>query len=409
MWTAFKSSWALFAGIALIMTGNGLQGSLLGVRASLESFDSQAVGLIMSAFYVGFIFGSAYTPQIVRSVGHIRVFAAWASLASAAVLLHGVIVEPAVWVGMRFVTGFAYAGMYVVAESWLNDRSDNTIRGAIMSLYMVVQYAGLAMGQLFLNASDPAGITLFILVSIFVSLALVPISLSSSPAPLFDASEKVSIRELLKLTPFGLAACAIAGLTTGALLGMGAVYSQLIGLSVQETSYFMGMLILGGVIIQLPLGRLSDRMSRRALLVIEALLAASIAAVPIFMDASEFLIPLAFGVGGITLPLYGLAVAHANDDLRPEQMVGASSALVLVFGLGAAAGPVLVSFAMDEAGGNGFFAVLIAANVLLAVYGLYRMTRREAVPVDEMTEFKPMPIGVAVPPEALDIDRETRD
>lgn len=398
MLSAFRSSWALFLGIALIMVGNGLQASLLGVRATMESFDTTVTGVIMSAFYVGFLAGSALTPAVVRRVGHIRVFAAWASLASAAVLIHGVWVDPVVWIFMRAFTGFAYAGMYVVAESWLNDQSDNQTRGQILSFYMFVQYIGLAGGQLMLNAAAPEGLLLFLTASILVSIALIPISLTSSPAPLFAEGRRVKISDLWRLTPFGVVSCAVAGATTGILLGIGAVYAASAGYSVEETSFFMAALILGGVVLQIPVGRASDRVSRRGVIIAATFVASGLAAASFYYAPEGWqAIAAAFVLGGFSLPLYALAIAHANDDLEPAQMVAASSALIFVFGLGAALGPVGVSWVMSQTEPVAFFATVAVLHCFLGVYGLYRTTRRETV--SERTTYRPMPFSVSSTPE----------
>lgn len=370
-----KRSWPLFLGIGVIMLGNGLQGSLLGVRAAIEDFSTPWIGVIMSCFYVGFLVGSSVTPRLLASVGHIRVFAAWASLASAAVLVHALWVEPPVWAAMRFCTGFAYAGMYVVAESWLNDQVDNSARGQVLSLYMVVQYAGLASGQLLLNVADAASSHLFILASILVSIALIPISLSSKPAPLFESPSPLPLRELFRITPTGLMGCAVAGATTGALLGMGPVYAQSAGLDVWGTSMLMAAAITGGALLQIPLGRLSDRVWRTDVIIGVSLAAALVAAAVPFAGTGQTPRIVAFIVlAALLLPLYALVLALANDRLRPDQMVAAGSSLVLSFGVGAAFGPVSASAAIELGGPDGFFWVLVALAALLALGGL--TTRR---------------------------------
>jgi len=392
-----QSSWPLFLGIGLIMLGNGLQGSLLGVRAAMEAFPTSWIGVIMSCFYVGFLVGSAVTPRLLASVGHIRVFAAWASLASAAVLVHSLWVEPGAWAAMRFCTGFAYAGMYVVAESWLNDRVDDDSRGQVLSLYMVVQYGGLAAGQLLLNVADAAGAHLFILVSILVSLALMPISLSSRPAPLFESAESVPLRELLRITPTGLAGCVTAGAATGALLGIGPVYAQSTGFDVRDTSLLMSAAIAGGALLQFPLGRLSDRVWRTDVIIGVGVAAALVAAAVPFMASSWHLSRVVGFVllATLLLPLYALVLALANDRLRPDQMVAAGSGLVLAFGVGAALGPVATTSAMTLVGPDGFFGVLAVLACLLALGGLTTRRRANQGKVD----FLPTPVSSPHTPE----------
>ncbi len=392
-----KNTWPLFLGIALIMLGNGLQGTLLGVRAGIEEFPTSWIGAIMSCFYVGFLSGSTLTPRLLGAVGHIRVFAAWASLASAAVLVHALWLDPLVWAAMRFCTGFAYAGMYVVAESWLNDRVDNNLRGQVLSLYMVVQYGGLAAGQLLLNVADAAGTTLFAITSILVSIALIPISLSSRPAPLFESSVSVPLRELFAITPTGLVGCTIAGTTTGALLGMGPVYAQSVGFNVLQTSVLMAAAITGGALLQFPLGRLSDRVWRTDVIIGVSILTTLVAvAAPLLANGKQ--LPRLTGIlllGSLLLPLYALVLALANDRLRADQMVAAGSGLVLSFGIGAAVGPISASLAMDMAGPDAFFGVFAVLSGLLAVGGLTTRRRENQGKVD----FLPTPVSSPHTPE----------
>jgi len=385
------------------MVGGGLQGSLLGVRAGIESFSTRWIGVVMSCFYVGFLLGSAVTPRLLRSVGHIRVFSAWASLASAAVLVHALWLEPGIWAAMRFCTGFAYAGMYVVAESWLNDRVDNRSRGQLLSLYMIIQYAGLASGQLLLNVADTAGTELFIIVSVLVSAALIPISLSSRPAPLFASVVPVSLGEVFRLTPTGLLGCVVAGSMTGAILSMGTVYAQLAGFGLRETSLLMAAAIGGGALLQFPLGRLSDRIGRTDVVIG---VGAAAAAVAVASAALAGATPTPRTVGfvlmaSLLLPVHALVLALANDRLHPSQMVGAGSRLVLAFGLGATLGPLLAGSAMERMGPAGFFWLMAGFGAVLALGGLRTRGRSD----QGKTQFLPTPLSSPhTPEEILDAD-----
>ncbi len=387
--TAIRAAWALFVGLALIMLANGLQGTLLGLRASLEGFATTVTGMVMSAYFLGFMAGSSLTPGMVRRVGHIRVFAALASLASIAILVHGVFVNASTWFGMRTVTGFCYAGMYVVAESWLNDRASNEIRGRILSIYMVVMGAGMGSGQLLLNLSDPRGMELFVLTSVLVSLALVPILLTARPAPAFAISHPVSLRELARISPLGFFCAVATGIAHGSFFGMGAVYGRNIGLSVAEISWFMAAALLGGICLQWPIGRLSDRFDRRRVLTVVSLLAAvfALAAMITANHMLALLLVLIGLFGGMSLPLYSLAIAHTNDRLAPEQILGASAALVLVSGIGLVLGPVTASILMTVIGPAGLLALAAAAHAGAFVFALYRMTRRPALPAAEQAPY----------------------
>jgi MFS family permease len=248
-----SNSWALFLGLGLIMLGNGLQGSLLGLRASIEGFGVASTGLLMSGYYIGLLIGATMVPKFVARVGHVRSFGAMASLASTSILVHVVFVDPWIWWLMRFVTGFAYAGVFIVAESWLNDASENETRGRMLSFYMLVTLGGMAGGQFMLNIANPSSYELFVLISVLISIAVIPILLSVSKAPDFNTAESVSVIQLYRVSPLGVVGMAITGVMLGALFGLGAVYAANVGMSVLEVSFFMGAMVLGGAARQYPL------------------------------------------------------------------------------------------------------------------------------------------------------------
>ena len=407
MLSAVSAVWALLLGIALIMLGNGLQGTLLGLRATLEGFPTAVTGLVMTGYFAGFLLGSTITPKIVGRVGHIRVFAALASLASASALIYAIFIDPWVWGAMRLATGFSYAGLYVVAESWLNDRATNETRGKILSVYMIITLGGMAAGQLLLNLADPRGVELFVLISVLVSVALVPISLTAAPAPDFYAPRPVGLRQLYSISPLGVLGMFGTGLAQAIVFGMGAVYARGAGLSIAETSLFMGAILFGGVALQWPVGWLSDIMDRRRVITgvsfVAAVLAVVLAAIPDLPGGA--LLVLACLFGGMNLPMYSLCSAHTNDYLEPAQMVGASSSLVLVGGCGATLGPLAAAAMMAASGVDGFFWALAATHGANRVYAQNPMTRRAATPVDEQGAFVAMsprgsPMAAALNPEA---------
>lgn len=409
MFAAVKAAWALFLGIALIMLGNGLQGTLLSLRASLEGFTTATVGAVMTGYYLGFLAGSVLTPKIVGSVGHVRVFAALASLASTSVLVHILLVEPVTWFCMRLVTGFSYAGLYVVAESWLNDRATNETRGQLLSVYMVVMFVGLASGQLLLNVAAPGGFKLFVLVSVLVSIALIPILISAAPAPGFAEPAKMSPRSLFEVSPLGVVGSLATGMAHGALFSMGAVYGQKMGFSFARISIFMGLITAGGILMQWPIGWLSDRFDRRKVLSVVTMLAAIAALLGVTMGhvSQAGVLVLATLFGGLSLPMYSLCIAHTNDHLQTGQMVSASSSLVLVGGIGACAGPFTAATLMSAFGPDGYFLTLAAAHGAVGLFAVYRMLRRDPVPLGEQGLY------IAVPPRATPMAsrlsrRETR-
>lgn len=390
MWVAIKSAWALLVGIGFIMLGNGLQGTLLGVRASSEDFGDATTGIIMSGYYVGFFLGSIIVPKFVSRVGHIRVFAALATIASSTVLIHAVFVDPVLWMVMRVVTGFAYAGLYIVAESWLNEVATNKTRGTLLSIYMVVSMGAVGAGQFMLVLSDPDGFVLFILVSVIVSCSLVPLAISTSRAPGFDKPSRISLREIFDACPTGVLVSFLNGLGFGAIFSIGAVYARAIGFSLGETSVFMAASFIAPVFVLWPIGALSDRLDRRLVIFgIAVISAAAAGAVALLTAEASFIwLVIAFGtLGAFSTPIYSLCIAYTNDYLEYEQMVAASAKLVLVNGLGAVAGPVTVATAMSWYGDAAFGWTLGAIYGAIALFVAYRMTVRSSLPSEDQTSY----------------------
>ncbi len=403
MWPAVTSAWALFVGLGMLMLGNGLQNSLLGIRAGAEAFTTESTGLIMACYYVGLLAGAFVTPKIVGKVGHVRVFAALASTASTAALLHAVFVDPWTWGAMRAVTGFCYAGLYIVAESWLNDRATNETRGTLLSVYMVVLLSGLAASQFLLNLADPNSFVLFVLASVLVSMALVPISVSVAPTPDFTAPEPVGLRALYRTSPLGFVGAMGTGMANAALYAMAAVYGGAVGLSVPQIAVFVSANILGGLAFQWPIGRLSDKLDRRRVLT-AVTFAAALAALAAGLAARAEPLALYAMMGGMSLPMYSLCIAHTNDYLTPKQMVAASGTLMMVGGAGAIFGPIGVSLLMAQVGPDGFFICIGAVHAAIGVFALYRMVRRAPLPLEEQGASVPVSSTVSAPTATLPVD-----
>ena len=365
------------------MLGDGLQGTLLAVRADQEGFSATITGLVMSSFYLGFLLGSITTPKITAQVGHIRVFAALAALASAAILIHAVFIQIPVWIALRFISGICFSGLYIVAESWLNDRATNETRGKLLSLYMVVSYLGVGAGQLLLNLAAPTEYLLFILTSVLISLAVVPLLLSAGAPPAFRESVNISLRELFVLSPLGIVGMFAVGLVTATFFALGPIYGQRIGLDIENISYFMAAAVVGTIVLQWPLGALSDRFDRRIVLTIVSILTAlaAVICVQLSQDSNLMLLLSAGLFGGLAFPLYSICIAYTNDHLDPSQMIAASGALVLTGGLGAVLGPILIASIMDRFGEQSFFWAMGGVHGLLGLFALYRMTRSAAVPL----------------------------
>jgi len=411
MRTALTATWTLLIGMALLMLGAGLQGTLVGLRASLEGFPTLLAGVVLAAYYFGYMGGSLMTPALVSSVGHIRVFAALTSLASVLILLQGVFVAPLPWTLLRIASGFCFAGIYVVAESWLNDRVDNQHRGLLLSLYMLVCYAGLGLGQLLLNLADPRSTVLFILVSVLISVAMVPMALTASAAPEFSVPVRVRLRELFRRSPLGVVGVALSGAVSGCLFSLGALYTGGKGFSTLEVSLFMAAAILAACVTQLPVGRISDRMDRRQVIAAACLLAA-LGAIGAWwladVSRTGFFLMVAV-YGGMSLTLYSLSLAHVNDQVPAQERVGASSTLILLNGAGAFVAPIVVAAIMEVAGGDTFLPLLAAMHLLLAGYALYRMTRRAPMPEEQKTPFVGTPPGTSSSGELLGHGSEGAD
>ena len=388
MLAVISNCWALLFGMALIMLGNGLEATLLGVRGAMEGFGTVTIGMVMSCYYLGLIIGCIFVPKMIGRVGHIRTFGALASLASTSILLQAIFVNPSVWFAMRFITGFSYAGLFIVAESWLNESADNDSRGQLLSFYMLISLGGKAGGQMLLNLSDPSEVGLFVLVSLMVSLAVVPILLSVTRAPQFDVMENVSISQLYRVSPLGIFGVLVTGMSIGAIYGMGAVYATDIGMSVKEVSFFMGTLTLGGFLFQYPLGWLSDRIGRRKVILFCCMGGAVTSFFAMsFSGEGMMLFAVVATVGGLSMPLYSLCTAHTNDYLTPTQMVAASGTMVLLSSTGAAIGSSVTAFAMEFFDPHAFYGSISMMLSTVAVFALWRSTQRADVDSEDRGDF----------------------
>ena len=381
----------LLFGMFLLMLGNGLQGTALGVRGSLEQFGNLAMGFVMSGYFVGFLGGAQITPWLLRRVGHVRVFAAFAAMISSAMILYAAVVDPVAWIAMRVLVGFCMSGCYVVAESWLNDGTDNRHRGQVLSAYLIVQMLGIVIAQGLLNLADPAGYGLFVIMSVVVSVAVVPVLLSASPVPVFETTGRMSLAELYRTSPLGCVGTALLGGVFACIFGMIAVYATEIGLDTAEISALVAGIYLGGLFCQYPIGWLSDRMDRRRLIIAVTTLGA-LGSVGMLLAGGSFwlLVMGGFVVGGTANPLYSLLVAHTNDFLEPQQMAAAAGGLIMLNGVGAAGTPIFVGYLMDVAGPQSLTVFIGAAMALIAVYAVYRSMVRAGTPVDETLPVAPM-------------------
>ena len=396
MTSVISKTWALFFGFAIICLGHGLQGTLLGVRAVTEGFSFISTGFIVAGYYCGYLIGSITIPLFVKRVGHIRVFAALASLASIAILLHTVFVNPLSWFMIRILTGISLSGIYIIMESWLNDKSTNESRGKILSIYMIITFTFVALGQFLLNLSDPMKVDLFILVSILLSFSLLPILLSNTEAPNFSNPKRLSFKNLYNISPLGFIGAFFIGLLHSVLFGYGAVYAVAKNLSTFEISIFMVIITSFGAVLQWPIGFLSDRIDRRLILIAVTLIASGLSIVIVltsYLSLSIFFILLAI-YGGTSLPMYSLAIAHINDYLNADEIVAASSSFGILVGIGSIFGPIFVSLLMRLVGPDGFFYFLFFIHLLFGIFGLYRMGKR-AKPSDLDSQYTPLPRNIS--------------
>ncbi len=386
MFQVFASSWALFLGMFMLMIGNGLQGTLLGLRGEVEGFSTLSLSIVMSGYFIGFLFSSRYTPELIRRVGHVRVFAALGSTISAVLILYPVLVDPWAWTIGRVVIGFCFCGVYVTAESWLNDASENETRGKALSLYMIVQMAGIVFAQYILSQGDISGYALFIIPSVLVSLAFAPILLSVKPTPAFASTKPMTIKEVIAASPLACVGMFMLGGVFAAQFGMSAVYGNRVGLTVGEISLFVSSIYVAALVLQYPIGWLSDRMDRRLLIIWVSMLG-GLGSLIAFLVPGNYTLILVSGaiVGGTSNPLYALLIAYTNDYLEREDMAAASGGLLFINGLGAIMGPLIVGWMMDSIGANGFWLFTAVLMMAVAVYGLYRSTQRSRSKMDTET------------------------
>lgn len=383
------ATWPLLLGMGILMLGAGLQSTLLGLRATLEGFAPPVTGIIMSCYYVGYLIGTRLAPQLLKRVGPVRVFATLAALASVTVLVHGTWVHPVPWALMRFISGVCFAGIYVVAESWLNHRATRSNRGGLLAVYMLVLYVGLGGAQFLLVLSSPQSAAPFMLVSALISVAMVPIVASAQQIAEPIVPQRVRFRDLYRNSPLGVVAVAISGMISSIIFSMGPVYARLSGSGTRGVAEFMAVSILAAVLTQYPVGRLSDRMDRRTIIASVCLVAtAAAAALALFTSIPHpvFLL-LAALFSGSALTLYSLSVSHVNDQLEPAQMVAASSALLRINGTAAAFGPVLTGSLIAAFGPRGYFGALGTLTGALTLYDLWRKSRRRVEPAARKAPF----------------------
>ena len=419
MFKILKNSWALFVGYFVLMIAHGFQGNLLGVRSVIEEFNFMAVGAMMSGYFIGYFSGANSIPKLVGKVGHIRVFAAFASLASLSILIHALFVNPIVWTFARFITGFSLVSIFIVMESWLNDRANNRTRGQLLSIYMFITLIGLALGTLLLNFSSPEKYEPFILVSLLLSSALIPILLTKRKAPKFKKLGYIDVRGLYKTSPLATFSMLCTGLIHSALFSLGAVYAASMNFTLFEISLLLFLITISGGVFQWPIGYYSDKSDRRVIIIFCTFAAALFSFLAIIASGSSLEnMYLATNVGtdkimffiyaslyaGMSVPLFTLNLAYINDYIPKEKFVAAGAGMQIIFGMGAMGGPFLCSLLMNKFGSNGFFVHLLFFHLIIGLFGLYRITKRGYKDNPEST-YTPLPRNIT--PLGIELDPTT--
>ena len=408
----FKNSWALFMGMGAIMLAYGYQNALLGVRAVIEDFSLASTGFMMSGYFVGYFIGARTIPSVISGVGHIRVFAAFASVASLAILVHSIFINPLTWFVLRVITGYSMVSIYTIAESWLNDRSSNKNRGKVLSIYMIILYGSMGLGMFMLNFSSPEKFQPFILISVLMSAALLPILLTKRKPPQFKKIQSMSLRDLYNSSPLGMVSAVLYGIVQSALFTLLAVYAAAMNFSIFDISLVTFLLAISGAVSQYPVGYISDKFDRRKVIIYSTFGAAIFAFLAIFSVGTMYL-PEGLGSSKLwfyiflvlfsvcSLPMFSLILAHKNDFITRDKFVAAGAGLQFAFGLGAISGPFLCSLLMGLVGNNGFFVFLILFHCVIGFYGIHRMKVR---PSEDNPDSQFVAVPTTITPVGLELN-----
>ena len=403
MLRTIASIYSLLAATAVLLLGSGLLGTVVALRAGMEAFPKGVIGLVMSGFFLGYVAGSYLCPRLIRAVGHIRSFSAFAAIACATVLLHGLWIEPAVWLLLRLINGICMLGMYLVIESWLNTLSGSTTRGGLFAVYMSINLLALGCGQYLLLIYEVQSLAPFALTALFFALALVPIALTRMPQPTQPPTAHLGVGQLYAISPLAANGALVSGLVSGAFWGLGPLYALNTGFDQGGVAVFMSVVIFGGALLQWPLGHWSDHRERRLVIFAVGLMAA-VAALAVFLlidshRATGLLAAALFG--GCAFSIYPLSVAHANDHVSAEHVLETSRGLLLLSGIGAAAGPLLAGVLMQWFSSRALMPYFAALVILLAGLALIRRTIGAPLHTEDQAQFVPM---ARTSPAVLELD-----
>lgn len=411
MATLFAPVSALLLAVAFLMMGHGLQTTVLPIRASAEAFSGNAIGVISSMFYAGFVAGGLLAPYVIVRAGHIRAFAALISLGSAAALIHPLIIDSWVWSASRFVSGFCLAATYLIIESWLNERATNTTRGLVMSAYTIVVYTAIMSGQVLTIWIDVSGFQAFVISSIALSIAVVPIALTKSAQPAPIALVRFRPLKLYQTSPAAITSCVFVGMTVGALFSLLPLFGSQVGMSAELVPILAGSMMFGGLVLQYPFGRISDRLDRRYVLIVGATGSVLVCFVIVYGGFSNpyILIGLSTLLGGLVQPLYSIAAAHAYDYTETEDMVETAAGILLAYGIGSIMGPILATNVMESQGPTGLFLMVAVALIILILILVVRLTKRTALATEDKGDYdyaSSAPIGAVIAPDLYEGDDE---
>ena len=404
--TFYMSIVVLLGGLMVLLAGAGLLGTVVAIQAHVAGFSALQTGLIMAGYYAGFIAGSLFIPRLIRHVGHIHCFAAFAGTLSATCLAFGLWEEPTFWFLLRVITGACVVGIYMVVESWLNEQSAGPARGRIFSLYMISTLLALGAGQFLLLTAEVSGITLFALSAIFISLGMVPITVVRVRDPVIELIKPIGFAEIIRISPLGMIGSLLAGVVNGAFWGMAPLFGQQLALDETGIAFLMATTIFGGVLLQWPIGVLSDRFDRRHVLLGVSLVTALLSTAMLYVVylGLNGLFLACFFYGGLMFSLYSICVAHTNDHADKGQVLGVTQGLLLVYGVGALAGPIAAGMALQESGPLGLPLLSAIVTTCLSVFALYRMRQRPAPALDEQAEFvvlaRTSPVALEMHPQA---------
>ena len=401
----------LFLSMGILLLGGGLLGTLLSVRMGMEGLRSETIGLVMACYSVGFVLATLTCTPIIQRVGHIRCFAAFSALACCAALIHGLRVDPWLWGGMRILFGFSLAGIYMVTESWLNDRTPREFRGRVLSIYIIVTSVALGSGQFLLNVWDVSGYQLFSLAAILMAVALVPVALTRVASPELRPTRRVGLRRLYEISPLATVTAFASGLTNGAFFALGPVFAVAVGFSINQVATFMGATILGGLVLQYIIGRLSDRFDRRRVITaVTSLVCVVSIGLALAYEAGVLIVAsMAVIWGGLNFTIYALALALAHDFMSQEERVPASATMLLTHGVGMIAGPVLMARLMGLVGPEGLYLGFAGIAVAIAVFGWYRTRFGETLQVESQGAYRPAPQTMTATQYSVELQVDTEE